>query len=186
MRQIATPIPGLYIFEPRVFEDGRGFFYESYNQRDMSTKGVDISWVQDNHSKSGKGVLRGLHFQLGAAAQDKLVRVTAGAVFDVAVDLRRSSPQFGHWFGLELSAANRTMLLVPKGCAHGFYTLADDTEFLYKCSAYYDPTAERGVAWNDPQIGISWPAMSAQTALLNRRDQHWPRLMEIPSQDLYP
>jgi dTDP-4-dehydrorhamnose 3,5-epimerase len=182
----ATRIPGVRILEPKVFEDGRGFFYESYNQRVLASHGIDITWVQDNHSRSSAGVLRGLHFQVGSSAQDKLVRVIAGAVFDVAVDLRRSSPQFGQWFGLELSAANRKMLLIPKGCAHGFSTLTDDTEFLYKCSAYYDPAAERGVAWNDPQLGIDWPAATRQTALLNRRDQQWPKLADVLSQDLFP
>ena len=157
MNVVATAIPDVLIIEPRVFGDERGFFYESFNARRFAElTGVTLPFVQDNHSRSARGVLRGLHYQI-EQAQGKLVRVTAGEVFDVAVDLRRSSPTFGKWVGVTLSAANHRQLWVPPGFAHGFLTLSDGTDFLYKCTDLYAPADERCVAWNDAEIGIEWP-----------------------------
>jgi dTDP-4-dehydrorhamnose 3,5-epimerase len=155
MNVIETAIPGPLIIEPRVFGDDRGFFLESWNAETFRKAGLDLNFVQDNHSKSAKGVLRGLHFQ-NPSPQGKLVRVVAGSVWDVAVDIRRSSPNFGKWVGVELSAANKRMFWVPPGFAHGFLSLEDGTEFLYKCTAVYDPGAEHSLLWNDPAIGIDW------------------------------
>jgi dTDP-4-dehydrorhamnose 3,5-epimerase len=152
-----TAIPDVLIIEPTVFGDDRGFFYESFNQKRFAElTGVTRDFVQDNHSKSAKGVLRGLHYQI-QQAQGKLVRVTAGEVFDVAVDLRKSSPTFGHWVGVTLSAANKRQLWVPEGFAHGFVVTSDDAEFLYKTTDYWAPEFERSILWNDPAIGIDWP-----------------------------
>ncbi len=151
-----TPIEGVMVIEPKVFGDDRGFFMESWNAEVFRKAGMDLTFVQDNHSRSSRGVLRGLHYQQ-PGPQGKLVRVTAGAVFDVAVDLRRSSPTFGQWFGVELSAANKKMLYVPEGMAHGFLCLEDGTDFLYKCTSDYAPANEHSLLWNDPAIGIEWP-----------------------------
>lgn len=156
MNIIKTAIPGVLIIEPRIFGDTRGFFMETWNDVAFKAAGLDLNFVQDNHSRSQKGVLRGLHFQ-NPSPQGKLVRVTMGAVFDVAVDLRASSPTFGQWVGVELSAQNKRMFWVPEGFAHGFLTLADDTDFLYKCTALYAPQNECTLAWDDPAIGIEWP-----------------------------
>lgn len=157
MNVIKTPLDGLLIIEPTVFGDQRGFFYESFNaQRFAEQTGADVQFVQDNHSRSAKGVLRGLHYQI-QQAQGKLVRVTTGAVFDVAVDLRKSSPTFGQWYGLELSAENKRQLWIPAGFAHGFVVTSDVAEFLYKTTDYYAPAHERSVIWNDPAIGVAWP-----------------------------
>jgi dTDP-4-dehydrorhamnose 3,5-epimerase len=157
MNVIKTPLDGLLVIEPTVFGDQRGFFYESFNaQRFAEQTGVDVQFVQDNHSRSAKGVLRGLHYQI-QQAQGKLVRVTSGAVFDVAVDLRKSSPTFGQWYGLELSEENKRQLWIPAGFAHGFVVTSDFAEFLYKTTDYYAPAFERSVIWNDPAIGIEWP-----------------------------
>lgn len=149
-------IPGPLIIEPKVFGDDRGFFFESWNASLFQASGLDCDFVQDNHSRSNKGVLRGLHFQ-NPDAQGKLVRVCNGSVWDVAVDVRRSSPNFGKWFGIELSARNKRMFWVPPGFAHGFLTLEDGTDFLYKCTAYYAPEHEQSLAWNDPTVDIDWP-----------------------------
>jgi dTDP-4-dehydrorhamnose 3,5-epimerase len=156
MNILETALPGVLIIEPRVFGDERGFFMETWNAEAFRAAGLDLSFVQDNHSRSSAGVLRGLHYQL-TRPQGKLVRVTAGAVYDVAVDLRRSSAHFGRWVGVELSAENKRMLWVPPGFAHGFLTLSDGTDFLYKCTNLYAPADERCVAWNDAEIGIEWP-----------------------------
>jgi dTDP-4-dehydrorhamnose 3,5-epimerase len=156
MNLIETGIRDVLIVEPRVFGDERGFFMESWNERTFSEAGLDISFVQDNHSRSSRGVLRGLHYQ-SPGPQGKLVRVTAGAVFDVVVDLRRSSPTFGKSVGVELSAANKRMLWVPEGMAHGFLCLEDGTDFMYKCRGFYDPANEHCLLWNDPALGIEWP-----------------------------
>jgi dTDP-4-dehydrorhamnose 3,5-epimerase len=156
MKFVKAAIPGPIIVEPAVFGDDRGFFLESWNAAKFRDGGLDLSFVQDNHSRSAKGVLRGLHFQ-SPNPQGKLVRVTAGAVWDVAVDVRRSSPHFGKWVGVELSAANKRMFWVPPGFAHGFLTLEDGTDFLYKCTELYDPTSEHSLLWNDPALGIDWP-----------------------------
>ena len=152
-----TAIPDVLILEPKVFGDARGFFYESFNAKDFAeSTGLDVSFVQDNHSKSAKGVLRGLHYQI-QHAQGKLVRVVQGEVFDVAVDLRRTSPTFGQWVGVHLSADNHRQLWVPPGFAHGFVVLSDSAEFLYKTTDYWYPEHERSLLWNDPAIGIDWP-----------------------------
>lgn len=156
MNIIETAIPGVLIIEPKVFGDDRGFFLESWNARVFAEAGLDLQFVQDNHSRSARGVLRGMHYQQ-PNPQGKLVRVTAGAVYDVAVDLRRSSPTFGKWVGFELSAANKRMLWVPEGMAHGFLSLEDGTDFLYKCTSYYEPAHEHSLLWNDPAVGIDWP-----------------------------
>lgn len=156
MNIIQTNIPDVLIIEPKVFGDERGFFYESYNRRAMIEAGILDDFVQDNHSRSVRGVLRGLHYQI-RQPQGKLVRVVAGSVFDVAVDLRRSSPTFGKWVGMELSAENKRMAWIPKGFAHGFVVLSDVAEFLYKASDYYAPQFERSLLWNDPALGIAWP-----------------------------
>lgn len=156
MNIIETAIEGLLIIEPKVFGDERGFFMESWNARAFREAGLDIEFVQDNHSRSSRGVLRGLHYQQ-PGPQGKLVRVTAGAVYDVAVDMRRSSSTFGQWVGVELSAANKRMFWVPEGMAHGFLCLEDGTDFLYKCRGYYDPAHEHSLLWNDPTLGIDWP-----------------------------
>ncbi len=156
MNIIPCAIEGPLIIEPAVFGDERGFFLESWNAAKFAEAGLDIAFVQDNHSRSQKGVLRGMHFQ-NPGPQGKLVRVVSGAVFDVAVDLRKSSPTFGKWVGVELSAANKRMFWVPQGFAHGFLTLEDGTDFLYKCDAPYAPQSEHSLAWDDPDVGIEWP-----------------------------
>ncbi|APW46133.1 dTDP-4-dehydrorhamnose 3,5-epimerase [Rhodoferax antarcticus] len=154
---IPTALPEVLILEPKVFGDARGFFFESFNARDFAQcTGLDVSFVQDNHSKSGKGVLRGLHYQI-EHPQGKLVRVTQGAVFDVAVDLRRSSPNFGKWEGVLLSENNKRQLWIPPGFAHGFLVTSDSAEFLYKTTDYWHPEHERSLLWNDPAVGIEWP-----------------------------
>jgi dTDP-4-dehydrorhamnose 3,5-epimerase len=150
-------IPDVVLFEPKVFADARGTFFESFSQREFEeATGLSRNFFQDNHSISLKGVLRGLHYQLPPHAQGKLVRTVVGAVFDVAVDIRRGSPSFGRWVGVELSAANRRQLWVPEGFAHGFVALEDETEFLYKATNYYAPASERCVIWSDPEIGVEW------------------------------
>ncbi|RZT08572.1 dTDP-4-dehydrorhamnose 3,5-epimerase [Duganella sp. CF402] len=170
MNVIKTPLEGLLVLEPRVFGDDRGFFFESYNaKRFAELTGVSAEFVQDNHSRSSKGVLRGLHYQI-QQAQGKLVRATAGSVFDVAVDIRKSSPTFGQWYGCELSAENKRQLWIPAGFAHGFVTLSDSAEFLYKTTDYWAPEHERAILWNDPAIGIQWPALDA-APLLSGKDQ---------------
>lgn len=152
-----TAIPEVLVLEPKVFGDDRGFFFESFNQLDFSlVTGLDVQFVQDNHSKSSRGVLRGLHYQI-QHPQGKLVRVTQGAVFDVAVDLRRSSPNFGKWVGVELSAEDKKQLWVPPGFAHGFVVTSDSAEFLYKTTDYWYPEHERSLLWSDPVVGIQWP-----------------------------
>jgi len=157
MNVIQTAIPGLLILEPKVFGDARGFFMESFNAKAFqSATGLDVSFVQDNHSRSGKGVLRGLHYQI-EQAQGKLVRVTRGSVFDVAVDLRKSSPTFGQWAGVELSEENNRQFWIPPGFAHGFLVTSDSADFLYKTTDYYAPQFERSLLWNDPTVGVEWP-----------------------------
>ena len=156
MRATATSLPGVLSIEPRVFEDSRGFFFESYNRRALAEAGVDAEFVQDNHSRSIRGVLRGLHYQV-VHPQGKLVRVIAGEVFDVAVDLRRSSATFGRHVAMNLSAADKRMLYIPPGFAHGFLVLSDAAEFLYKTTDYWHPTHERTLRFDDPALGIAWP-----------------------------
>lgn len=180
MNAIPTVIDGVFILEPKVFGDARGFFMESYNRQSFEqATGLDIDFVQDNHSRSRKGVLRGLHYQI-QQPQGKLVRVTSGSVFDVAVDIRRSSPTFGRWVGVELSADNHRQLWVPAGMAHGFVVLSDSADFLYKTTDYYAPQFERSIAWNDPAIGIDWPlaAHGIVEPLLSEKDRAGARLSQ--------
>jgi dTDP-4-dehydrorhamnose 3,5-epimerase len=166
MKVTTTAIEGLLILEPRVFGDERGFFLESYNQKAFDDAlGHEVRFVQDNHSRSAKGVLRGLHYQLPPHAQGKLVRVTQGAVFDVAVDMRRSSPSFGRWVGVELTGQNHRQLWLPPGLAHGFLVTSDSADFLYKTTDYYAQPAERSVRWDDPALGIDWPALDRPPVL---------------------
>ena len=158
MKATATELPEVLILESQVFGDARGFFMESFSQRAFDEAvGRHVEFVQDNHSRSARGVLRGLHYQLSPHAQGKLVRVTSGAVFDVAVDMRRSSPRFGRWTGVELSEENRRQLWIPPGFAHGFLVLSEIADFLYKTTDYYAPQAEASVRWDDPALGIRWP-----------------------------
>jgi len=164
-----TALPGVLILEPKVFGDARGFFFESFNARDFAQCiGLDVTFVQDNHSKSAQGVLRGLHYQI-EHPQGKLVRVTQGEVFDVAVDLRRSSPHFGQWEGVLLSADNKRQLWIPPGFAHGFLVTSESAEFLYKTTDYYHPEFERCLLWSDPEVGVTWPVTSPP--LLAAKDQ---------------
>ncbi len=176
----ATPlkIPDVVLIEPKVFGDERGYFFESFNQTAFNQAiGYEVQFVQDNHSKSQKGVLRGLHYQLPPKAQGKLVRVVQGEVFDVAVDIRKGSPTFGQWVGEILSAENKRQLWMPEGFAHGFITLSESAEFLYKTTDYYAPEYERCIAWNDPEIGINWPL--DQTPVLSDKDQQGVSLESI-------
>jgi dTDP-4-dehydrorhamnose 3,5-epimerase len=167
---ISTALPGVKIIEPRVFGDSRGFFLESWNAKVFAEAGIHSSFVQDNHSLSGRGTLRGLHYQL-QQTQGKLVRVVAGEVFDVAVDMRRSSPTFGKWAGVTLSAENKRMLWIPEGFAHGFYVTSERAEFLYKCTDYYDPASEQALLWNDPAVGVEWPLVPGSEVLLSAKDK---------------
>ena len=170
MKATRLSIPEVVLLEPKVFGDARGFFFESYNERVfVEAAGVQPAFVQDNHSRSVKGVLRGLHYQI-KQTQGKLVRVLAGEVFDVAVDIRKSSPTYGRWVGDILSAENKKELWIPEGFAHGFYVLSDAAEFFYKATDYWAPEHERFIAWNDPAIGIEWPLAGAPT--LSAKDQH--------------
>ncbi|MGZ8157359.1 MAG: dTDP-4-dehydrorhamnose 3,5-epimerase [Methylobacter sp.] len=176
MKAIATAIPDVLIIEPNVFGDDRGFFFESFNRRRFAElTGCDIDFVQDNHSRSVKNVLRGLHYQI-QQPQGKLVRVVQGAVFDVAVDIRHSSPTFGQHVGLELTAENKRMLWIPEGFAHGFVVISDTAEFLYKTTDYWAPEFERSIAWNDPAIGIQWPIQGEPA--LSAKDQQAKPLAE--------
>ena len=156
MNVIQTALPGVLILEPKVFGDARGFFYESFNKKTLEPVGITAEFVQDNHSRSCQGVLRGLHYQI-KQPQGKLVRVVAGEVFDVVVDIRKKSPTFGKWLGEHLSAENKRMLWVPPGFAHGFLVLSDYAEFLYKTTDYWAPEFERTIMWNDPDLGVAWP-----------------------------
>lgn len=173
MNIIKTGLPDVLIIEPRVFGDARGFFYESFNQRLWEEKtGIRTTFIQDNHSRSEKNVLRGLHYQI-QQPQGKLVRVVRGAVFDVAVDLRKSSPAFGRWVGAELSEENKRQMWIPEGFAHGFLVLSDVAEFLYKTTDYWAPQYERAIAWNDPDLAIDWP-LSDQPSLSAKDDKGLP------------
>lgn len=176
MELIDTAIEGVLIIEPKVFGDDRGFFLESWNEAVFAAAGLPLRFVQDNHSRSARGILRGMHYQ-EPNPQGKLVRVVAGAVFDAVVDLRRSSPTFGQWVGVELSAANKRMLWVPPGMAHGFLSLQDGTDFLYKCTAAYQPAHEHCLAWDDPGVGIAWP-LGGMAPLLSAKDQQGTSLAE--------
>lgn len=164
MKIVETALPGVLIIEPRVFGDARGFFLESWNARTFAALGLDLDFRQDNHSRSARGVLRGLHYQL-ANPQGKLVRVTRGAVHDVAVDIRRSSPHFGQWIGVALTEDNHRMLWVPPGFAHGFLVTSESADFQYKVTQFYDPADERSIRWDDPAIGINWPEIGMAPTL---------------------
>lgn len=173
-----TKLKGVVVIQPKVFEDARGYFYESYNAEAFRKAGIDANFVQDNQSLSQKGVLRGLHFQNDPWAQGKLVRVIKGSVFDVAVDIRKSSSTYGEWFGLELNETNKTMMYIPPGFAHGFATLQDDTIFSYKCSNLYNKASEDCLLWNDPDIGIKW---NIENPLLSEKDLQGKRLKDFVS-----
>jgi len=170
MQIVDTALTGVKILEPKVFGDERGFFLESWNRAAFEAAGLPGAFVQDNHSRSARGVLRGLHYQI-RQPQGKLVRVTSGAVFDVAVDLRGDSPEFGRWAGAVLSAENRRQLWVPPGFAHGFLVLSDTADFQYKCTEYYAPAHERSLAWNDPSVGIEWPLAESGVPRLSAKDR---------------
>lgn len=171
-----TPIEGLYVIEPTVHQDERGYFVETYNQRDFEEAGLYYTFVQDNQSMSVKGVLRGLHFQK-EFPQAKLVRVIRGIVFDVAVDIRKNSPTYGKWYGVELSEDNKKQFLISEGFAHGFVVLSDVAEFCYKVTDFYHPGDEGGIAYNDPDIGIEWPV--TDNLIMSQKDQNWPGLSSI-------
>ncbi len=177
MNIIETALPGVLVIEPRVFGDERGFFMETFHAEKFAAAGLPCAFVQDNHSRSARGILRGLHYQL-TRPQGKLVRVIHGEVFDVAVDLRQASPTFGKWTGTELSAQNKRQLWVPPGFAHGFYVLSEFADFHYKCTALYSPQTERAVVWNDPDIGIAWPL--SEQPRLSGKDAAAPRLQDAP------
>ncbi|MDT8953322.1 dTDP-4-dehydrorhamnose 3,5-epimerase [Aeromonas caviae] len=169
MNVIKTAIPDVLIFEPKVFGDERGFFFESFNHKLFEEAvGYPVSFVQDNHSKSSKGVLRGLHYQLSPHAQGKLVRCVAGEVFDVAVDIRKSSPTFGQWVGIHLSGENKRQLWIPEGFAHGFFTISETAEFLYKTTSYYHPQSDRSILWNDENLSVNWPS---DKTILSKKDE---------------
>lgn len=173
MEIIKTPIEGLLIIKPRVFNDPRGFFFESYNEKDFIDAGIDIHFRQDNQSKSAYGVVRGLHYQLLPHSQSKLVSAIQGVVWDVAVDLRKNSPTFGQWYGVELSEENKTQFLIPKGFAHGFSVLSETAVFSYKCDDFYNPTLERGIAYNDLDLAIDWK-IPTDKALISEKDTKHP------------
>lgn len=169
MKITKTPIPDLLIIEPRVFEDSRGYFFESYNEATYKQAGINSIFVQDNESKSTKGTIRGLHYQLSPYSQTKMVRVIQGVVFDVAVDLRKNSPTFGKWFGIELSAENKIQFYIPHGFAHGFSVLSETAIFSYKCDKLYNPESERGIQYNDPMLNIDW-RVKPEEAIVSTKD----------------
>ena len=178
----ATPLTGVLVLEPEVFEDERGYFFESYNEKAFAqATGIAPRFVQDNCSRSMMGVVRGLHYQVEPHAQAKLVRCTSGSIWDVAVDIRRSSSTFGRWFGLELSASNKRQLWIPEGMAHGFMALTEDAEVMYKTTDYYAPESDRVIRWDDPDIGIEWPLDGPP--ILSRKDREAPLLQEA---DIFP
>lgn len=171
MKFIETPLKDVYVLEPQVFGDERGFFQETWNAQVFRDAGFDLAFVQDNHSRSRRGILRGMHYQT-QQSQGKLVRVTSGEVFDVAVDLRRSSPSFGQWFGAALSGDNHKMMWVPPGFAHGFYVMSEYADFLYKCTDFYHPASEQSLAWDDPTVGIEWPLDAGGEPSLSAKDEN--------------
>ena len=180
MKIITTNLPGVIVFEPKKFGDKRGFFLETFRADVLQDAGINTQFVQDNHSRSSKGVLRGLHYQM-TQTQGKLVRVATGAVFDVAVDVRHGSPTFGQWYGAQLDEDNMRMMYVPPGYAHGFVVLSDTTDFIYKCTNYYHPESEQGIAWDDPDIGIKWPITEIA---LSDKDKNNSRLKDQTSDKL--
>jgi dTDP-4-dehydrorhamnose 3,5-epimerase len=182
MKRIDTNLPGVCVIEPNVFGDERGFFMETYNKHAFEQIGIDHTFVQDNQSRSSRGVLRGLHYQLNQP-QAKLVRVTLGEVYDIAVDVRRGSETFGQWTGVTLTADNKQMFFIPEGFAHGFCVISESAEFAYKCSDFYAPDEERGIIWNDPQLAIPWPLDGAEP-LLSPKDAAYGLLAEMDENDL--
>ena len=184
MKFIPTEIPDVILIEPRVFGDNRGYFMETYKEPLFVENGISDTFVQDNVSSSVKGTLRGLHYQLNPNAQGKLVRVLKGSVYDVAVDIRKGSPTFGKWIGVELSEENKLSFWIPPGFAHGFYVTSDIAEFTYKCTDVYTPDAERGIIWNDPEIGIEWPIDGGEV-LLSERDKQNPLLKDADYNFVY-
>ena len=177
MKVFATPLADVKVIEPKAFGDARGFFMETWSRRSFAEAGLDIAFDQDNHSRSTRGVLRGLHYQL-PNPQGKLARVVQGAVFDVVVDLRRSSPSFRRWFGVELSADNKRMLWAPPGVAHGFLVLSESADFLYKCSGFYSQADEQAVRWDDPDLAIDWPLAAGERPTLSAKDAAAPHLAD--------
>ncbi|MDO5558696.1 MAG: dTDP-4-dehydrorhamnose 3,5-epimerase [Oscillospiraceae bacterium] len=175
---INTPIKDVYVIEPTVYGDHRGYFMETYNYNEFAAAGLDMKFVQDNESRSKKGVLRGLHFQK-THPQGKLVRCIEGEVFDVAVDLRKDSETYGKWFGVKLSAENKKQFYIPEGFAHGFVVLSDTAAFCYKCTQFYDPTDEGGLMWNDPDIGVEWPIEDGMEILLSDKDKVNPAFKDL-------
>jgi dTDP-4-dehydrorhamnose 3,5-epimerase len=175
MRITPTKIKDVLVLEPKVFEDKRGFFFESFREDVFKQRGFNYLFVQDNHSRSSQNVLRGLHYQIEPKAQAKLVRIVVGEIFDVAVDIRQESPTFGQWVGEILSAKNKKQLFVPRGFAHGFCVLSDTAEMEYKCTEYYSPEHERGIRWNDPKLNINWPV---KNPILSEKDKNLPLLKE--------
>lgn len=178
MKILSTPLEGILIIEPQIFKDTRGYFYESYNEKKMHAAGITLKFVQDNQSLSQKGAIRGLHFQAPPYEQGKLVRVVAGAVRDVVVDIRINSPTYGQYFSIDLSAENQLMFWIPPGFAHGFETLTDNTIFLYKCTNLYHKESEGGLLWNDPEIGIKWETTNA---IVSEKDMLLPSLKDFIS-----
>ena len=176
MKIIVSNIPDILVFEPTVYSDGRGYFMETWRQSVFDAQGIDAGFVQDNQSNSNRGTLRGLHYQLNRP-QGKLARVVSGEVFDVAVDLRKSSAYFGRWIGILLSAENKKQLWIPPGFAHGFYVMSDSAELLYMCTDYYDPEDDHSLLWNDETVGIDWPLLDSKP-LLSGKDKNAPRLLE--------
>ncbi|MDP4209953.1 MAG: dTDP-4-dehydrorhamnose 3,5-epimerase [Bacteroidota bacterium] len=180
MKVIATELPGLFIIEPKVFEDDRGYFFESYQEEKLQQQGITTKFVQDNQSKSSYGVIRGLHYQKNPHAQTKLVRVLDGKIYDVAVDIRQGSPTFGKWFGIELSSDNKRQLYIPQGFAHGFSVLSPTAVVMYKCDNLYHPASEGGILYNDPELGIDWKIEQGKE-VLSPKDKIHPLLKNISS-----
>ena len=178
MQLSETGIEGLLVLEPRVFQDPRGYFFESYHRDLLKDHGIDLDFIQDNQSRSTQGVIRGLHFQIEPHAQTKLVRVTEGSIYDVAVDMRRESPTFGQWYGLELSADNFLQLLIPKGFAHGFSVLSNHATLYYKCDDYYHPRSELGIRFDDPDLGIDWK-IDPGKAIISEKDRSLPYMKQL-------
>ena len=181
MKIIKTPLPGVLVLEPKLHGDSRGFFLETYREDTLKEAGIHDHFVQDNHSRSTRGILRGLHYQL-TQPQGKLVRVASGAVYDVSVDVRSGSPTFGQWYGTTLDEKNMRMMYIPPGFAHGFVVLSDTTDFIYKCTDYYHPQSEQGILWNDPAIGIEWPLADIR---LSEKDSNNP-LLQDQQEELLP
>lgn len=179
-----SPLPGLLIIKPRVYEDSRGYFFESFNQKNLADAGIDVQFIQDNQSLSQYGVIRGLHYQLAPYAQSKLVRVLSGSVWDVAVDIRKNSPTFGHYFAIELSDENKIQLFIPHGFAHGFAVTSPTAVFFYKCDCHYHPEAERGIRYNDPALSVPWPVPEGEV-IINAKDTVLPLLGEANMNFIY-